>query len=746
MVKQLTDKSIHPDIDPLHDSAESARAKRAEMRVGGAVSDAVDTPENKAHKKHVDSAYGNFLFSSAGSLSRPAWSDSMGGRAVIRLVSRGIFGATFFAIAGRMSRAQLQDYDPHTFQWKGSNPLEKIAKTFDVVFGKPIAEMSRGVARLGGKGKEEAAHVAWNAVNFRTKGYYHTQPGKLLNGGPANSRSLGHEMVSISFDFAMMSVGDAMIRNFVQMIDPNIKKTWMVNDQGAIAEEGEKAHFSFQKWAQSTGKAAWRVFSKNQGEDWVVALPYVYQMRAQRAFFSRAFGKELKGVKVVFDNGWNGAAWKVDNQTGKIVGDYQMAGAMDLHARFVGYNVYTLIFREGYDTVTHAFKDWKEKGYPLNLHMPEHIDPLESARKAARYVIKSTIKANMYMNPAVIPFWLMRTPQTKWRGGLINAEAGEGIGALASKISFDDRVQAVFHNQSEVSSIKGMADRMVMTHTLPGDAAKTTKIINYNSATDRIWPGGPNGQVQPEKMWFGNTQVDNPLAKLDGPFDKRQYDDYKSGISTTVSKALNPLGNFSYNTGTKATKLVDHILPKEGKLRNFFSMEEGPIRKGIRPNSSKQGLETFVRNMTDASLAYTPYFFAKTEFGLRVDDRNSDGSLGKMDKAIYKLMDNVWSLDLKQAGSSLKQMWHLGTTINRDPISREGGLSEAEKLAQKHATTPRTEVIAKGSIREKPAEHAPTEDVAKQTDEPQNGRKWAEVVAGRNLAAQYVEAPAHTRH
>jgi hypothetical protein len=719
--------NIDDDIDPLNDSIETIRAKRAEKRLGDAVEgqgvEVHHQVDKSKNKNHIGSAYADSLFSSAGTFGKPAWSDSMGGRAAIRLVSRGIFGAAFYAIAGRMSRAQLQNYNPETFELKTAAPLEVVAKGFDTIFGKPIAGAARGVARLSGKSAAEAEKWAWNSVNFRTKAYYPSIPGQLnSHGNPSNGRSLGAEITSISFDFAMMSVGDAMVRNFVQMIDPNIPKTWWLNDKGEVAGEHEKRHFSLSKWTQSTGLAAWRIFSKNQGEDWAVALPYVYQMRMQRHFLSKAFG--AKGAKLEMDNAWNGAGFKVNN-AGKIIGDYQLMGAIDLHARFVGYNVYTLMFREAHATIAHAFKHWKEGGYKLQFHMPEHIDPFDRARKGVRYLVKSFIKANMYMNPAVIPFWLMRTPQTKHRSGFINVDAEKGESAIAAEHSMSDRIASAGANSANMlAEIEG------------------SQIINFSTKNDRAVPYKIAGAAQPKKMYLGDRAVDHAMTGFTGPYDKAIYAGYEKGFATSFSKFLNPIGRMCYNLGTKATQLA-HSLP-EGCIKNFIGIEEGTL-KGCKPVISAVGRETFMRNMVDASLAYTPYFYAKAELGLRVDDRPSDGSLGHMDKAIYKFMDNTAKLNLHGMKNSLKEMWHLSTTINRDPISREGGLSEAEKKMRQEAavaTTPSTSISAEGSVHHKPAELSRDP----QHDNGNNDRQWAEHVAGRSLAAQFIPTSTTTRH
>jgi len=82
-----------------------------------------------------DSSYQNYLFGKAGSDERPAWSDSTGGRAMIRMLSRGVVGAAFFTIGGRMAQRDMQGYNQHM---KPANLLQGIAKGFDMTFGKVL--------------------------------------------------------------------------------------------------------------------------------------------------------------------------------------------------------------------------------------------------------------------------------------------------------------------------------------------------------------------------------------------------------------------------------------------------------------------------------------------------------------------------------------------------------------------------------------------------------------------------------
>lgn len=736
-----------------------ARAKRARDRVGDAHPEDPTKPVNTSStaNKHFDSSYQSLLFGSAGTIAKPAWSDSTKGRLAIRMFSRGIMGAALFTIGGRISRAQMLDYDPHTFEWSQAKakPLQALAKIFDEGFGKPIAAIAASRVNTTGMTAAEAkfakANAEWDATMFRSASYYHSTSGKMDHKHrPMNGRSLGSEMVNVSFDFAMMSVGDGMGRNFVQMIDPHIRKTWMLNDKGEKAKEGEKAHFSASKFAQSWGRSAWRIISKNQGEDWAVALPYVYQMRWQRKMLSKAFGHDKDGIKVVFDHAWNGAAYKVNNE-GKIIGDYQLAGAMDLHGRFVGYNVLTLMYREGYDALGHTLKKWKEDGY--QIHAPKHVDPVKGTVDAVRYGVKSFIKANLYMNPAVIPFWVMRVPQTKWRGALINTDLPEGINAIASTVKQSERVATALGHKltivpysaphaftvphSPLKSGPSMLNKIIDEVIVPAHH-NTPAVFNYNAARHRILPGAVN---QPATMYFGDHSFINPLHGMDGPHDWRHYDHYKGGFGTTFSKMLNPFGQASNWLGGKLTALSNKL--PEGSVKNFVSLEDRTLLlpKGQRVGTAG-GREQFMRTFVDASMAYTPYFFAKSELGLRVDDTPPTGGRGKMDNAIYGLIDNVVAVNPSKAGASVKEIWHLSTHREK-VVMREGSHNNPENHIVQPKLIPNTIIHAEGRVKEEM--HKPA--IAPQVSEAEQSDKgWAESVTRKDLTAQFQPNDSPTRH
>ena len=681
----------------------------------------------------------------------------MQGRAAIRMVSRGIFGAAAMTWGGRVARNQLNNYNQHTWEWDSSRPLQALAKGFDVTLGKVIGKMAYGMTSTKGLSAEAAIaarqKAAYEATTFRSKSYYHTRDGRLTaDGGPMNGRSLGAEMVSVTFDFAMASIGDATTRNIIQAIDPNMVKPWIVDDDGKPAQPGQKGHFAFGKWCNSVAHTSWRILSKNQGEDWAAALPYVYQMKFQRQFLANTRGKRFAGTKMVFDNNWNGGAYEVNN-AGQVVGDYQLPAAIDLHARFVGYNWYTLMFREAYDAVDGALHKWKEDGYKINMphvHNPVHAS-LRAAGGSARYVAKSFVKANLYMNPSMFFFWPMRVSQSKWRGGMIYNGVSPTTSAIGATHSFSDQVTATQQKYAEHGvhvPFDTMRDRMV--YQKPGHG------IHFNYQTTRSKPnnGDITGQM-PNRLYFGDEHsIANPMAGMKSPYDKRVYDHYATDTKTDrfekgFSQTLNPLGKVSYDLGTWATNGLFKLSPNN-PLRKFASKRDGYHDRQApgHETHSKAAGENFVRSFIDTSLSYTPYMYAKAEFGMRVDDRPGGGKLGQMDKAIYELFDHVSQFDIAATGHSLSKIWNLSTHFERAVNAREGEVIEKHdrvgdgtNVPRRRDAKPLTKINAESitrSHRSKENKNAAHDPVSlARVDDDSADRQWAESVAGRHLGAQF---------
>lgn len=503
-------------------------------------------PSN-AKKKTPDSSYQSYLFGKGGTSDVPAWSDSRLGRLGIRGFSRGFTGATFFVIGGLVAERQLKGYfydyknGAHEINWR--KPLQVVAYGIDRLLGGPVKQTVKFIAENGGSNLagEEAAiravtfrggHRIYNTAIALEDGIRVAQPAAVM-GRPdlhrvvAPTRSYGEEAVKFTFDFAAASTGDALTRNLIGVVDPDVKKSWLVNDEGKPAGRGERKHILWGELAKSIGKSGWVIFSKNQGEDWAAAIPYAFQMKFQRTLLNNVYGGAWRGHEYAFDKGLNGGIQRISRlPTGSnhfaISGDSQVAGALDLHLRFTGYNWYTLMYREGWDWVGNTFNHWKDNHYKVDLHLPEHFNPITSAvdgvGKTMRYLTKSFIKANLYMNPAVIPFWAIRTPQSKWKGS-------EFIEQLPNN-------EYAVHNQA---------------------------YVNLN---------GTNTPYKPYNHW-------NPAKESNYNYTPRTF---MGKVEKRFSQMLHPVGYFSHWSGTQAAKLGEHILPNGGWFGNLIREGGGKER------------------------------------------------------------------------------------------------------------------------------------------------------------------------
>ncbi len=628
---------------------------------------------------------------------KPNWASSTQGRMTIRLVSRGIFGAFAFAISNRYASRQLRDYEPDTFKWGEvkltEKPLQYVAYGFDSTVGRGIKQFVQWVEPVKGVWSEEV-------VRFRPRTYVHTVEGQ------PTGRSLGAEIVGVTFDFSMMSWFDGLARNVIQAIDPNMIQPWY-RDKDGNATTRKEGKFSLQHWGKSVGHSLWRITTKNAGEDWAVALPYVYHMKWQRNVISglRGFDGKLlfPGFKNSADRNRNGGNLVINRQ-GNIVGDHQLAGVIDLQGRFVMYNVYTLMYREAYDALGRVIIRAYRNGFRTHFSLPK--DPLgamvDCFGYGGRYLIKSFIKANLFMQPAVPFFWIFRVPQSKWKSEI-----------MLQHHRLNQNPIGTWQPQPNGTPEPGA----VSTYRFP----YPMKYSDWVRAT-----GGRFGGARPDHFYFSDEKVPFPQGLKDpkGLFQLKN-------CPTLTSKILNPFGWLSYNTGTQLSRLVDKIVPMQSGVSHWLAgtknLAELPIERTV-----------FLRNYVDAAYAYTPYFIAKDEFGLRVNDSPSTGENGKMDKAIYGLIDNVFTFRFKKAGASLAEIYKLATDLPGQVNYQEGKKLLHEEEYKHHGMPRPKEAAPVESNHGKPKEKQPVQPI------PMVLKPSTKVEA---VTVQYnVPPPTHLKH
>lgn len=509
--------------------------------------------------------------STAPNLSAQAWEESgqkkalketVKGRGLIRMFSRGVMGATAFALGGYYATHKMKGYTP---AGKVGNWVQGIARFFDVAAGTPIKTI---VNALGHDGEA--------FVTFRPTMHY---PGYSKPG-----RSLGYEVTMVTFDFATMSVGDFWGRKIMHTLDPNKERPKWQREDGSI------------NWAQALktfGKNWWTALTYSQGEDWAVAVPYCLIMRHVG---TPIIDKFVPGFRYEFDRNGNGGGMIIDDH-GKIRGNFTAAGAINLWERFTTYNVGTLMFREAYNWTGGKFQHWWKTGEMPSLAEENPSNPNRNLAQAtvdgisqfSNWITRSTVKAVTYMIPAVPFFWITRTPQHKYQAALIHPEKGA------------------------LKYLRPDGEELLVRLNAP--IAPETPVFFAATHESAPNPFAHGQNIDPHATtWGWFDTVMNPIAKAS---DK---------IRTAVNKPI--------------AKIYDATLKKMPAFRKMDSVSVA---------------DTYI----NAAIAYTPYFWAKSDW---LADRLD---YGRMDAAVDRTIEGVTSLKPNEFTAGVGEMWQ---AIKRQPL------------------------------------------------------------------------------
>jgi len=591
------------------------------------------------------------------------WAESYGGRLAIRSVSRGIVGAAFFSAGGIYARRAMHGYDPAgplPTDWKNiwKLPLQFITKCIDKTVGKGIYKTAEFLS-----GEEKAKQL----VTFRgTRGYGYTNKSYagILNTttGVIEGRSLGHEAAMITFDFAAMSFGDYMTRYALGLIDPNAKIKWIKHSADG------SSHIDMPGALKDVLKNVWTGVSYAAGEDMAVAIPYVYGMRWQRNIIN----KFSPGFIYDSDSALNGGSFKVKevdahgkfieydkrhNQIGnekaagiKISGDYQLEGMLDLMGRFSWYNVGTKMFRDTYSHGAIAFNRWWHGD--RSIHMPR-VDPQaftlsraeHTARTFVNYTVRTIVKVMMYMLPSTFFFYITRSPQSKYLGMAIHAEKGplgfytHNVTSGLQEFNFvqADRSYRKIGSVRVADEIHTKAD--FVKHKRPSDS------LEYDKKTGLLM-----------------SRFDNPFSSVKAGYEWRfePFSDanYSEKERPWHVKITNRIGQFCHSVGDVLNEL---IMPAGRKL-------------GVRPDT----INDFTRKWANASIAYTPYFMAKTDLGATLWDTK------RTDMGIDRTLHGAAHLDWNDFSSGFSEMYRsmLGQPFadpTREALAKEAMKRDREK-------------------------------------------------------------------
>ena len=606
-------------------------------------------------------------------------SSSFMGRFGIRTISRGIVGVSAMTWGGLVMR----DYDPH-FMRKARELAELgspealenarfIHKSVDyIVRGidatiKPFIQevIARPWGKIKGLEGEKLDAFVGNSTRFRTKVNYSEQmlaaskdvmqeyndkygeykpdtyrewlselakdsPEKLakLNVKTLNGRDLGHEMVSVTFDFASMSAADALARNIITAADPNVNLSWVDKD----------GHVDLKKLTSSAFDTAKTIVLYNQGEDWAVALPYVYTMRALRNSPSLA----RENMKHTIDNDV-GAALVVDAKNGDIKGNTLGASALNFQIRFMAYNFYTSMYRDFYHSVGHALDDKKEVGDTLNpskWEVPTLEDAASAVRHSIDYMAVSLIKSAAWMAPAVPFFWAPRMAMSRMNGRAIYDNGGldgQGMGVVTSTPA------------TPVMPMDGhfyATPSMVVTKGAPARYLTDKGLVDY-AGEGKEWFAVPYREqlVNPKTAYTEMKQAYAGDKLLSGselmtnfdPLHSRKGDSYLSFL-------LNPVARL----GRSATTFVnEHVTSQFAK----------PAGQSYYFRDPRDVAQRFAGNCG----AYLFYVTAKSEGESHINNAATDASL-------HLAVDGMWELNGDKITTGMADFFKV---IIKHPISEQ---------------------------------------------------------------------------
>jgi hypothetical protein len=565
-----------------------------------AAADATDSHAKRVNLFHNAHAHSAALdITKSASLTLEAWKDELEeakhkpwnstvmGRGMIRLFSRGVLGATAYAIGGRIASDSLRTYNRNVLPAAYDLP-KRIAYNIDHLIGTPIHKTGRWLGYT-----EEAMN---EFLRFRPTHFHRGKTGITL----------GHEAVSITFDFATMSIGDGIGRDLANALDPNRKQNW-VDDKG---------HINYTQVLKNVGYNTWKYLTYNQGEDWAVAIPYTFFVRAQRNFID----KRSPGFGYDSDRRLNGGSFKI-NDRGEVTGTYGFEGAMDLQSRFTVYNIGTVMFREAYTSAAHHLESWYKSGFQLPT-LPASVSDVSNSvtgfvGNTIRWAARDVVKGALYMTPAVPAFWMFRTPQTKYRGMFIHP--GQGVIAYRTGMGARDVDIVHAYESRRFYNLSPLSDRDP-AYRFTGNSPT---FFSAHDGTD----------------WRHGEAVANPLAPYvnrvgaDGK-PETKYPSYERTYGVFDS-LTNPLGAINNKLRKKGHYTI-------GKIKEY---------SGVELNTKELRAKRFADAVINASFAYTPYFFMKS------DVMAAQWDTGKMDMAIERTIDGVSSFQPNEIKEGLGEIW-----------------------------------------------------------------------------------------
>ena len=547
------------------------------------------------------------------------WTDSPFGKAAIEFISRITLGGLFYSLMeNSKAMERLGSYERYNHaEKKDAKFLEKVAYGIDNTIGKGMYKFLDKFIYKGAT-IEKNGHTVTKARNFlRFRENRNTHHNQDLPG-----RSIGAEMTVVTASFAAMSVGSALMRNFLSgVFSPKERASWTNNGK-----------FDPLHIAKKTAGKIWEIGTYNAGEDMAVALPYVLYMRGQRNVLDKVF----HGFRYSSDSVDNGGGLRLDDD-GKVNGHFLFAGAADLQGRFTTYNVFTQLYRDVYNSVGNDFKGWWKGGKEFSapewiknpLKLPENL--FNGTKRLVRYTTVSTIRSLIQMTPSVPFFSIFRVPGSKTSGMAVNSKHG-ALHFVKEDGTLGKVVRANLGGYYYKGEFKGHDSRYNYLEKSERDKLPAMAYADgtpFNQPTAYFYKEGDK-QFDPH----GFSAKDR---RLNHSFLMRKTDSIAKWMHKTAEhgmweKAFNPLLNVADKLGFEGTSDISD--------KNSF------LRKRI------------VKDSVMAGIPYASYFAAKVY--TRETYVNE-----QMNMAVERLLDGVLSFSRKEIAAGFSE---ISNAVMRQPL------------------------------------------------------------------------------
>ncbi len=641
----------------------------------------------RLYKSHYENPWNEEI--EQGHRNHDRWMDSWQGRLAIRTFSRGLLGAAFMT-AGDLAMRGYDPYliekelaNPGTYKevTKVHKGLARVAKAIDFGIGRPIKAVVRAFAgeeaalravtfressTFSAEALREANAEFWKEManvnrsntaiaSTRLKLDEFAATAQTARGEEANrfydesfqyvqenlehlifphvthpylyGRTLGDEAVRVTFSFALGSGGDAIGREIVANLDPNVRHDWV-----------ENGRINYTRLAEHAAHVAWNIVTYNAGEDLFAGVPYVYTMKLLNR---KALPYFAPGAEVALDTQLTNFSI---NDQGHVTGDYTATRAVDFQVRFMLYNYLTLMFRDVYNQASNFFGEHDKAGHIADMVSHWGTHPVEttlhSASETGKYLAKSLIKSVIYMAPSVPFFWCSRVPQRQYFAGFTGTEHG---GITDAPTMVIDSIGPTEYNPFRVTT----------AGSAPG-AHYMTKSINKGDILNN----------RPTQAFLGTVRMPQYEA-----LESVAYSRYKT---SPFQKMLSPISSFNERAGDVLADIADKVMLKPEARRSVGGLEledyKGPFRfmfekAGIGKNYYRVNRmpRASARDFFGNSFSYGPYMFMKAEFANLWDTP-------QMDASIYRLLDGAAVLNPEEVKAGLRD---IGRVVLRQPVSRE---------------------------------------------------------------------------